>query len=321
MSPAKIVDVAVVQKLGDRPEQEDRYHVILPGHFQQESIAVFGVYDGQCVSSSNLEGTLPLTMNSGGDLAVNQIEQELPSVLESHLESKMSSHQYQEALKNALQDQDAALLATEMSHQGSTTAIALLDTARGLLVSADLGDSHVVLANKQPDERLKWNVSRLSLPQNPSSTMEKARIEEAGGEINHTYGSARVGGLAISRALGDMSLKQPEIGEISNSLRSAGDLECETGVRKNTTVTTDLVSNEAHTTARHLKGRNVLLLASDGVGETSDAEGAARHAAKCWEEGMSAHEIAQDLGRQAMSLPAPDNCTIVLVFIDADSGE
>lgn len=118
-----------------------------------------------------------------------------------------------------------------------------------------------------------------------------------------------------------MSFKQPEIGEISHSLQSIDDLEGETGVQKNSVVTADLVSNEAHTTARHLKGRNVLLLASDGIGEPSDAEGAARHAAKCWEQGMSAHQIAQDLGRQAMRLPAPDNCTIVLVFIDADSGE
>ena len=118
-----------------------------------------------------------------------------------------------------------------------------------------------------------------------------------------------------------MSFKQPEIGEISHSLQSIDDLEGETGVQKNSVVTTDLVSNEAHTTARHLKGRNVLLLASDGIGESSDAEGAARDAAKCWEQGSSAHQIAQDLGRQAMRLPAPDNCTIVLVFIDADSGE
>lgn len=118
-----------------------------------------------------------------------------------------------------------------------------------------------------------------------------------------------------------MSLKQPEIGEISHSLQSMGDLEGETGVQENSIVTSDLVSNEANTTARHLKGRNVLLLASDGIGETSDAEGAARHAAKCWEQGMSAHQIAQDLGRQAMRLPAPDNCTVVLVFIDAGSGK
>ncbi|KAI6876311.1 hypothetical protein KC343_g4419 [Hortaea werneckii] len=283
MSPAKIIDIGVAQKLGDRPEQQDRYHVIRPGDLQPEHIAVFGVYDGH-----------------GGSLAVNQIEQEMSTVLESHLESDMSSHQYQDALKNALKDQDAALLATGMSHQGSTATIALLDTA---------------------DEELVWNVSRLSVLQTPSSTMERARIEDAGGEINYTYGSARVGGLAISRALGDMSFKQPEIGEISHSLQSIDDLEGETGVQKNSVVTADLVSNEAHTTARHLKGRNVLLLASDGIGEPSDAEGAARHAAKCWEQGMSAHQIAQDLGRQAMRLPAPDNCTIVLVFIDADSGE
>ncbi|RMZ11900.1 hypothetical protein D0860_03176 [Hortaea werneckii] len=283
--------------MGDRPEQQDRYHVIRPGRLQQEHIAVFGVYDGQY---------------------------------------------YQDALQNALKDQDAALLATGMSQQGSTAAISILDTTRCLLVSADLGDSYVVLAEEQPAEQQRWHVSRLSALQKPSSRVEQGRIEDAGGEINHTYGSARVGaslqnrnlictfmnpadsssgGLAMSRALGDMNLKQPEIGETSDRQQSVGDLKGETGVRRNSTVTTDLVSNEAHTTARHLKGRNVLLLASDGIGETSDAEGATRHAAKCWEQGMSAHQIAQDLGRQAMRLPAPDNCTIVLVFIDADSGE
>ena len=147
-------------------------------------------------------------MTSGGSLAVNQIEQEMSTVLQNHLESNMSSHQYQDALKNALKDQDAALLATGMSQQGSTATIALLDTASGLLVTADLGDSHIILANRQPDEQPVWNVSRLSVLQTPSSTMERARIEDAGGEINYTYGSARVG-ASLAKRMSDLSIHNP----------------------------------------------------------------------------------------------------------------
>ncbi|KAI7468742.1 hypothetical protein KC351_g13484 [Hortaea werneckii] len=184
MGPAKIIDIGVAQKMGDRPEQQDRYDVIRPGRLQQEHIAVFGVYDGH-----------------GGTSAVDQIEQEMSSVLASHLESNMTSHQYQDALQNALKDQDAALLATGMSQQGSTAAISILETTRCLLVSADLGDSYVVLAEEQPDEQQRWHVSRLSALQKPSSRMEQGRIEDAGGEINHTYGSARVALQEVWRCL------------------------------------------------------------------------------------------------------------------------
>ena len=48
-----------MQKLGDRPEQQDRYHVIRPGRLQQEHIAIFGVYDGQYARRQNLKVYAP----------------------------------------------------------------------------------------------------------------------------------------------------------------------------------------------------------------------------------------------------------------------
>lgn len=233
-----------------------------------------------------------------------------------------------------------------MALQGSTAAIGLLDTAKGLLVTADLGDSHIVLADGQPEADQQWQISRLSALQKPDSEMERQRIIDAGGEVKYQYGIARVGkltldlyltrrllpargvsiastnpetgGLAMSRALGDSQLKQPHVGYMNEDAKSQN-YRGDTGTQKDRRVTGNLVSNQAHVAAMELHGRSVLLLASDGIGEAFNAEDAARQAAEMHEQGVSAQKIADRLTKQAMRLPVPDNATVIIVVIDEAS--
>lgn len=119
---------------------------------------------------------------------------------------------------------------------GSTLAMALIDTSQNILVQADIGDSHVVLAehtrrNKKEQNKLnkldhtlrahhlakgkgEWSITRLSTPHDPDDPVEKKRIEDAGGKVNYDTGTPRVGKcpplLCLSRTLGRVSIADIE---------------------------------------------------------------------------------------------------------------
>ena len=62
---------------------------------------------------------------------------------------------YEGAIKGALAQEDATLLdskidSAEATQSGSTVAICLINLTKGDLVVANLGDSHVMLAERQP---------------------------------------------------------------------------------------------------------------------------------------------------------------------------
>lgn len=197
------------------------------------------------------------------------------------------------------------------------------------MVVGDLGDSHVVLAERNSDRKGDWRAKCLSVAQKPWEKGERERIHEAGGKLNRVYGETRLGGyhasrrrlplfsqltecstgaLNMSRSLGDMDYKQPAASWITSSNVIREDLP-----KKEGSITGDLVSNEAHTVTRDLPGRCLLLLATDGVGEGPAAERVAKQAAEMWEKKMSAQKIAEQLARKSEKQRYADNCTIIVV--------
>lgn len=85
------------------------------------------------------------------------------------------------------------------NHAGSTALIAVLEGAK--LTVANVGDSRGVMCDS------KGITIPLSYDHKPNDPSEHKRIKEAGGFIAH-YGCWRVSGtLAMSRALGDFTLK------------------------------------------------------------------------------------------------------------------
>lgn len=92
---------------------------------------------------------------------------------------------------------------------GSTATVVLL--VDGRILVAHVGDTKAILCSKRSEtdsEVEGLRVEELTRDHYPDREDEKARIEEAGGFIR-TWGVPRVNGiLAVSRAIGDLSLKR-----------------------------------------------------------------------------------------------------------------
>ncbi|KAI0578431.1 Protein phosphatase 2C family protein [Pyrenophora tritici-repentis] len=273
------------QILGARQDQEDRYITLPPGSLKsRKEIAIYAVYDGH---------------------ALRSIDKDL--------------------------DRDNL-------DGGSTVTLALIDTKQNLLVHANLGDSHAFFADHEPASPqslspsspthgggdtnscsgLNWHVDCLSVEHAPDSPLEKQRIEKAGGEINYRSGIARIGGVSMSRALGDLDYKKPRVNRLAG--HDLSDLiGVETGLAPGKKATHDLVSNKADFAVRMLHGQSLLLLASDGVGDASQAEEVTRLAVDRWEQGKDAKEIAEELTSREGKMKGADNCTVVVVVLDTES--
>lgn len=91
---------------------------------------------------------------SGSDLVSDHAKRNLHVLLAKRPE--FDTGDYEGAMKGALSDEDAVLLesykgeTTEPAIAGSTVAICLLNLTKGDLVVGNLGDSHVILAERDP---------------------------------------------------------------------------------------------------------------------------------------------------------------------------
>ncbi|KAF1941032.1 protein serine/threonine phosphatase 2C [Clathrospora elynae] len=313
-----VVNVGVSRILGARQDQEDRYITLTPGTLKsRKDLAFFAVYDGH-----------------GGTEAVNHVEGCLVTYLEQYLVNPRATNaaEYKHAIQNTLKavDQD---LDREDLRGGSTVALALIDVKQGILIQSNLGDSHVVFADHEPQSPQSlspiplsrvdsitvegWNVEVLSVEHSPDSPLEKRRVEDAGGEINYSSGIARIGAVSMSRALGDLEYKKPRVNRLAghdlSDLIGVG-----TGLAPGKTATQDLVSNKPHFAVRDLHGQSLILLASDGVGDAKDAEEVTRLAVQRWQQGKEAKEIADELTQREGRMKGADNCTVMVVVLDTE---
>lgn len=131
--------------------------------------------------------------------------------------SSHSPKSYQAVIQKAIQAEDEEIC-RERLKGGATVALALIDTEEGLLVTADLGDSHIVLARREEDEddegpdglgsdgggvktdgddKTHWRLKRLSREFQPDDPDEQERIEAAGGKVHYMTGCARVGKFVL----------------------------------------------------------------------------------------------------------------------------
>ncbi|KAF1834107.1 protein serine/threonine phosphatase 2C [Decorospora gaudefroyi] len=314
-----IVDVGVSRILGARQDQEDRYITLKPGWLRsRKELALFAVYDGH-----------------GGTEAVNYVAKHLHTYLEQYLTSSKASNEaeYKTAIQSALSAVDRDLHDQDVSG-GSTVTLVFIDTKQNLLIQADLGDSHVFFADHEPqspqvsspespprtDSGVKatgWHVEVLSEEHSPDSPAEKRRIEDAGGEVNYRSGTPRIGGVSMSRALGDLEYKIPRVNRLAG--HDLSDLPgIETGLAPGKTAKQNLVSNKGHFAVRNLNGQSLVLIASDGVGDAKDGEEVTRLAVGRWEQGMGARDIADELTRREGRMKGADNCTVLVLVLDTE---
>eukprot|EP01039_Chlorochromonas_danica_P002129 gene2129-2323_t len=169
---------------GGRPYQEDRFHT-LKGQMGPIEASLYGVFDGH-----------------GGDKAAEYCKQNLLQAIinDPYFESNTSR-----AATNAFFRVDADFSSKAKPQgltDGSTAVVAII--ARSHLYVANAGDSRAVIVQKGGKTR------SMSLDHRPERKDEESRIRKLGGTLQH-WGRWRVQGvLAVSRAIGDVSL-QPYI--------------------------------------------------------------------------------------------------------------
>jgi len=173
---------AADQNAAFRKYMEDE-HVTVPDFADKRGSLYCGVYDGH-----------------GGRLAVEFVQKNLHAAVEREMRSAPAGEPPHEAIKRGFLKTDRLLLQCGAIQVGTTVAVCLCMPRPGgaldLLV-ANAGDSRVVLVS---DDGAK----RLSVDHVATDPSEVRGVQERGGHVVNN----RVGGtLAVTRALGDHSLK------------------------------------------------------------------------------------------------------------------
>ncbi|KAJ5184976.1 hypothetical protein N7491_007156 [Penicillium cf. griseofulvum] len=301
-----LFDAGAGQSQGGRKYQEDRCALILPDRFpsnSQDKVAFFAVYDGHgsALVSEHVNNTMHHLLGRRPELARDD---------------------WAGAIKAALAEEDRILLDTfkyqsvEPAISGSTVAICCINLTKGELVISNLGDTHVILAERDLQTEHPYHIRRLTEAHKPGNPREKTRIEQAGGAVVNRNGTQRLGGegsLNISRALGDLQYKNPVNTFTDNSLpdpsSSAGSRSESRG---------DFLSNDPYTSRRTLRTdrRYLLLVVSDGVTDRVDDTTLVQHVMKLSMRGKPASEIAQETATNSASRPHSDNATCIVAMLD-----
>ncbi|PGH28050.1 hypothetical protein AJ80_00305 [Polytolypa hystricis UAMH7299] len=343
MGQFSILDWGVATEQGSRAHQEDRYTCLPPDQFSTptpQNLAYFAVYDGH-----------------GGIDVADHARKTLHNRIAANL--SLANGEYENAISNALKEQDQQLYRdyaagmNDAAEIGSTVALCLVDlTARELIV-ANIGDSHIVLAEP---EGSGYRPRRLTRSHAPSSPGEKARIEKAGGYVRRSAGDNRIGmqnstltahstnymmkkegsidilsrrqkkgTINMSRALGDLQYKQPLNESIPTHIANA-----ETSTGCFTAAKADFISNTPHinhyipptdplppsSAAEPLsKRKSVLILATDGVGNFVNDAPLCEFVAEKTSLGVRAEDVAKEIVGDCAEKRGSDNCTCVVVVM------
>ncbi|KAJ5266666.1 hypothetical protein N7478_009474 [Penicillium angulare] len=290
-----LFDVGAGQAKGSREFQQDRCTIIRPEQFPcktNEKLAFFAIYDGH-----------------GSGLVAEHASKRLHNLLSKRPE--FEKEDYVAAIKGALADEDALLLesfkndSTEPAISGSTAAICLVNLTRGELVVSNLGDSHVIMAERDPKTDRPYHIRRLTEAHKPETPGERRRIEAAGGEVTIRNGIAR---------LGDLQYKTPV-----NEVQDTGNMPQERHLSSSSSaVRGDFVSNKPFTSQRTLKpdGRYLLVIVSDGVSDRTDDVALIQHVMKLAMRGMRASEIAQEIATNSTRSTKSDNASCIVAMLD-----
>ncbi|KAL4762479.1 PP2C family serine/threonine-protein phosphatase [Aspergillus foveolatus] len=301
---------------GARPDQEDEYIILTPGGSPNEigdSIAFFAVFDGH-----------------GTGIVSNHAKEHIPLILFESDEFK--SGNYQGAMQAAIDKEDELLLQGFREGQnffatsGSTASLALVDMKKGVLVVGNIGDSHILMAERDPETGQVKSIERLTTSHKPESADEKARIEKAGGHVLSHHDISRIGSLNMSRALGDLQYKTPLIsaaevpkteGQMFATAPDPQDMsaqdEVQAGTRRDDFITVEMSFRRIDL---HKEKQYLLALTTDGVTNALDDGEIMNGIAQMFNTGSKADEVARKVVDQAAATEYADNATCVAVFLN-----
>lgn len=237
---------------GGRPYQEDR-HQELKGIGEDDS-SLYGVYDGH-----------------GGFRAAQYCKDNLLNYVLKDPEFMTNPAS---ALRNAFYRTDSefsSIAKARMMNDGTTAVTAVIHAGR--IYVANAGDSRAIVVQKGGKSRF------MSIDHKPNREDEERRIKNLGGKVIH-WGRWRVQGvLAVSRAIGDVSL-QPYV-------------TCEPEILEKSISPED----------------EFLILASDGLWDVMRNEDVARQVLSS----KSFLTVAKELCSEALIMGSTDNVTALVV--------
>ncbi|KAJ5574250.1 uncharacterized protein N7459_008677 [Penicillium hispanicum] len=294
------------QAQGGRDFQEDRYTLIRPEEFPTQTddkFAFFAVYDGH-----------------GTDLVSDHASKKLHLLFAGRPEFQKGDSAA--AINAALAEEDHLLLESfkrdseEPALSGSTAAVCILNLTQGELVVSNLGDSHAILAERDPKTEHPYHIRRLTQAHKPEEPDERARIEQAGGQVQMRSGIPRLGSLNMSRALGDLQYKNP-VNAVQDDLSMQRRRRASSSSSSAPTVG-DFVSSKPFTSRRSLQAdrRYLLVIVSDGVSDRTDDAALIQYVMKLSMRGMRASAIAQEVATSSASHPRSDNASCIVVMLD-----
>lgn len=101
--------------------------------------------------------------NSGSELVAEHASKNLHTLIVKRPEFERGD--YEGAIKGALEDEDAILLEsfmkdnnTEPAVVGSTVALCFVNLTKGIMVVGNLGDSHIILAQRDASTEMPHNI-------------------------------------------------------------------------------------------------------------------------------------------------------------------
>ncbi|KAL4773151.1 phosphatase 2C-like domain-containing protein [Aspergillus nidulans var. acristatus] len=209
---------------------------------------------------------------------------------------------------------------------GSTASLALVDMKKGVLVVGNIGDSHILMAERDPETGKVKSIERLTTSHKPESADEKARIEKAGGHVRSHHDISRIGSLNMSRALGDLQYKAPLIsaaaapkteGQKFATAPDPQDVSAQHGAQAGTG-RDDFITVEMsfRRIDLHKEKQYLLALTTDGVTNALGDGKIMNGIAQMFNTGSKADEVARTVVDQAAATEYADNATCVAVFLN-----
>jgi len=214
----------------------------------------FGIYDGH-----------------GGDKVSEYLQTHLHKEVLAKTKGEAFKYMFLEAEKYALKN----------CTDGSTALVAWIGDAH-ILHCAWVGDTRAVLEKNGA-------VDFQTRDHKPDDAQELARIKSLGGTIEK-YGVWRVGGLAISRSIGDANIKKKFAGQVIADPDYAG-------------VQLD-------------EDNHFLIMASDGLWDVMSSEKAVEMVTQKFAQGETVNNIAQSLQKEAIAQGSADNITVCVIKFD-----
>ncbi|KAI9368389.1 phosphatase 2C-like domain-containing protein [Aspergillus egyptiacus] len=279
---------------GGRPTQRDFYSIVMPGQIpgrESENLAFFAVYDGH-----------------GSDTVSKHAKKHLAGLLFET--AQLKSGDYEGAVKEAIRLEESLLHTHRERKYGSTVALCLIDLETGLLVTGNLGHSHILLAELGGPGR-SMAVRRLTESHTPCMPSERRRILAAGGSITvDEDGTHRLGPLSMSRALGNLELKE-SFRRQSATARPISGMQATSADEEGPLSGTPFVTS----TQLHENCQYHIALITDGVANRMDDGTVMSKIADYWRFGEKAQDISKHITLQVSQVFGSDNTTCITVFL------